>query len=120
MQKQILIVDDDPLYLDLVRDVVESHHHVALPASGATSASDLLEKSNVDVIISDIQMPGTDGFVFYESVRENPAHTSTPFIFLTGSVDRALLNRVPAEPFVRLVHKSNLVTELSRVLTQLK
>lgn len=85
---RILIVDDDPMFLDLLEG--------GLAASGfdevvrATSADDALElidsqEDLFDCFILDILMPGTDGIELCASIRSRPDCRSAPIIMLTST-----------------------------------
>lgn len=56
-------------------------------ASGETALS-VLQESCPDLIISDVMMPGMDGFALYEQVRANPEWSQIPFIFVTARGQR--------------------------------
>ncbi len=87
---KILLVDDDPVILDLLQLVLrqEDHHHVEVVASGA-GALDILSRAEdaFDILILDIAMPEMDGVCLCEKVRKMPAYRSTPIIMLTAKVD---------------------------------
>jgi two-component system, chemotaxis family, CheB/CheR fusion protein len=42
------------------------------------------EGSELDLVISDISMPGMDGYAFLQTLRESPRHLTTPAIAITG------------------------------------
>jgi len=80
----ILTVEDDPEYLDMLQVALQSLGHTIVIAHEGTEALKALETHPVDVIVSDVKMPGMDGVAFHEQVREKPQYRNTPFIFLTG------------------------------------
>ena len=58
MHEQILLlVDDDPLYIDLVREILSTKNFTVIAASNGAAALALLQKHRVTMIISDIDMP---------------------------------------------------------------
>ncbi|WP_132559072.1 response regulator [Rhizobium sullae] len=77
----VAIVDDDPRVLESLEELLESAGYVARSFSSAGSlfASGL---SGVDVLITDIGMPGMDGFELRDLVRE--AHPDLPVFLITG------------------------------------
>ncbi|GAB4371949.1 MAG: hypothetical protein Kow0042_15000 [Calditrichia bacterium] len=88
MSEKILIVDDNPHVLKLLRISLEK---AGYEVSTATNGDEGLEKANEiqpDLIISDIMMPDTDGIEFCWMVRENSSVPMVPFIFLTSLEDR--------------------------------
>ena len=80
---RVLVVDDEADSRDLVRVVLEkSHAQVTTAASGAEALRELEHRSS-DVLLSDIGMPGLDGYQFIRAVRERgngvPAAALTAF-----------------------------------------
>ncbi|WP_144798192.1 hybrid sensor histidine kinase/response regulator [Halorubrum depositum] len=80
----VLHVDDDPSVLDLAEAYLERELD-AVAVTGVTSASDALDAldgERFDCIVSDYDMPGTDGLEFFERLRETDR--SIPFVLYTG------------------------------------
>ncbi len=89
-QDRILIVDDEPLVLEFLSDVLTREGFTVSQASRAQQALDLLASEPHGLILCDIRMPGMDGYELLKSVvRHNPG---TDVILMTGygSVDGAL------------------------------
>ncbi len=84
---RILAVEDEPEYLEMLQDVMKSLGHSITLAGGGEEALAILDRQPIDVIISDVAMPGMDGLRFHNLVRGREAHRNTPFIFLTGVDD---------------------------------
>ena len=81
---QILLVEDDPVMAEGIRDVLELGGHAVSIASDGVEGLMALAQTRRDLIISDVKMPRMDGFRFYQAVRANPAWVFIPFIFLTA------------------------------------
>ena len=92
-QLTILVVEDEPGILRIVTYLLEEHGYNVLQATEGLSALALVERQSPDLIISDIKMPGMDGFTLCERVRANPALVQTPFIFLTAREQRSDMRR---------------------------
>ncbi|TVQ09524.1 MAG: DNA-binding response regulator [Leptolyngbya sp. DLM2.Bin27] len=80
----VLIVDDDPvLQMALTRRLQAQDFEVITAASGQ-EALDVLRARPVDVVVSDVIMPGMDGFEFCHRLRSSPEGEMVPFIFLSS------------------------------------
>jgi CheY-like chemotaxis protein len=84
---RILAVEDDAEYLEMLQVTLQSLGHTIVIAHDGTEALKALETQPIDVIVSDVKMPGMDGVEFHQRVREKPEYRNTPFIFLTGISD---------------------------------
>ena len=81
----IMVVEDDTELRDLFCAVLTERGYQTLPAADGMEALDILEHSYVDLIISDIMMPGTDGFAFARNVRQVNEHI--PILFMSARDD---------------------------------
>ena len=80
----ILIVDDDPLNRVVLENTLADEYTTSLCAT-AEAALDFLESHTVDLIISDIRMPGMSGYDLLEKLKENQSTYSIPFIIISAS-----------------------------------
>ena len=78
----ILVVDDDPDILAILKSRLVSNGYRVFTASGVDEAMELLGNRNMDLLISDVQMPGKGGLELLEEVRNQ--QRILPVIFLTG------------------------------------
>ncbi|HYB62187.1 MAG TPA: DUF4388 domain-containing protein [Methylomirabilota bacterium] len=83
---QVLIVDDNPLILDLMRRGVEAHCEVIATRDGADALLRAVEHPP-DLIICDYRMPGVDGRQLYEKLRARENTRHIPFIFVASRSD---------------------------------
>jgi signal transduction histidine kinase/ligand-binding sensor domain-containing protein/CheY-like chemotaxis protein/AraC-like DNA-binding protein len=81
----LLIVDDHPDTLDFLKINLNSSFAI-LTAQNGKEAFGLLSKNKVNLIISDIMMPGMDGIEFCEKVNHHPKYSHIPFILLTAKI----------------------------------
>ena len=82
--QQILITDDDPKLLTLLKSSLQKEGYVTIEAINGKSALEQLKTEHPDLILADVTMPKMDGFELCQHVRENPATDNIPFIFLTA------------------------------------
>jgi CheY-like chemotaxis protein/two-component sensor histidine kinase len=83
---KVLVVDDEPDARALVKRLLENCRATVLTASNATDALDLVRRDRPDVLVSDIGMPGLDGFALIRQLRSlghNEGGT-TPAIAMTA------------------------------------
>jgi two-component system KDP operon response regulator KdpE len=78
---KILIVDDEPHLVKLVRSNLEAQHFKVISAMDGVSALAMVEKEGPDLVILDIMLPGMDGFDVLQKIRE---FSSVPVIMLTA------------------------------------
>ena len=76
----VLVVDDDPALLKLMRDSLALADYQVITASDGKAALELIEHSQPALVILDIMMPGMDGFQVCERVRQ---FSQVPIIMLT-------------------------------------
>ncbi len=81
---RVLHVDDDPDFADLTMAFLEreSDSFDIETATSATSGLAVIEGRKPDCVVSDYDMPGTNGLEFLETIRET--YTDLPFILFTG------------------------------------
>jgi signal transduction histidine kinase len=81
----ILIVDDQPTNLKLLRAQLEAEGHVVAEAVNGIEGLAVLGRQGTDAVISDILMPQMDGYRFCSEVRKDPRFSRIPFIFYTAT-----------------------------------
>jgi signal transduction histidine kinase/ActR/RegA family two-component response regulator len=83
---RVLVVDDDADARELLATILESHGAVVLPAADARQALEKLRVERPDVLMSDIGMPGIDGYELIRRVRALPPEQggATPALALTA------------------------------------
>ncbi|MBR1771096.1 MAG: response regulator [Lachnospiraceae bacterium] len=86
-RKHVLVIDDDPMMLKIVKDHLHDNYDVATAPSGKI-AYKFLEKKHTDIILLDYQMPDEDGPTVLKNLRKQFDMSKTPVLFLTGVADR--------------------------------
>lgn len=82
----ILIVDDDTLYLEVLRDLLEDSYLIHVAQTGP-SAIVLAEDIKPDIILLDVVIPGMTGYEVFSALQENEATRHIPVIFISGLTD---------------------------------
>jgi DNA-binding response OmpR family regulator len=84
----ILVVDDNHKTLKLLKAVLSKHGHSVITSDNAPEALSLLSQTPIDLILSDMMMPGMNGAEFCEAVRkEEEQHIPIIFLSARSSVD---------------------------------
>ena len=82
---EILVVDDSAEYLSLLKEVLFSSGYSIHTAANGIAACEILTTTEIDLIVSDVQMPKMDGIRFHEFTREIERYKKTPFVFLSAA-----------------------------------
>lgn len=79
---QILVVEDDRELCDLFCTVLTDNGYTAVPAADGIAAFDVLDSTNIDLIVSDVMMPRMDGFEMTRELRD--AGYTMPILMITA------------------------------------
>jgi CheY-like chemotaxis protein/two-component sensor histidine kinase len=111
---KVLVVDNEPDARDLVQNMLEQCGALVETASSTAEALSFLEQSKPDVLVSDIGMPGEDGYDLIRRVRAQESGASLPAVALTAYVGeedrRRALSAGYQEHLAKPVKLSRLVT----------
>jgi DNA-binding response OmpR family regulator len=83
MPAKILIVDDDPDMVELLRMALTEAGYSACSAATGTEALAEAQRSSPDLVVLDLLLPEMNGFNVCENLRRNPATASVPIIMIT-------------------------------------
>lgn len=119
---RVLVVDDDPDTLTVVRMMLENAGYELETADSVKSALEAARRFVPDVIVSDIGLPEADGFEFLKRVREETLLAAAPVIALTGyatTIDReAVLGAGFAAHLAKPIEPRALVAALDDALNK--
>jgi DNA-binding NarL/FixJ family response regulator len=82
--KRLLLIDDDPNLILLVKDYLEFRGYEVVTAENGREALELLEQDTPDMIICDVMMPEMDGYSLVEHVRKDVRMNWIPVLFLSA------------------------------------
>jgi two-component system, NtrC family, response regulator AtoC len=85
---RILVVDDDPVLLENVSELLTEEGYEAISASNGADAVALAKARAPELVVCDIAMPRMDGYQVLATLRAHPATTHLPFIFLSARAER--------------------------------
>ena len=89
MSKRLLVVDDEPNLLRAVAACLKAENYEVSTARSAFEALMQLAEAVPDLIISDIRMPGMDGYKLARQLRASPRTALVPIVFLTAKDETA-------------------------------
>lgn len=79
----VLIVDEDELFRQVYGKSLSKAGYIVLFANGATEAIELIGKETVNLIVSEVLLPGKNGLRLVKDIRVQTASNNIPVIFLT-------------------------------------
>lgn len=84
--KLVLLVDDEPAILSTTKAGLADRGFSVKTVGGAEDAIKVIHSMKPSIVVSDLVMPGTNGFELFQEVKKDKEFTKLPFVFLT-SVD---------------------------------
>lgn len=84
LRPSVLVVDDTPDNLFLMKNLLQDHYRVKVASSGEQALRIAASDSPPDMILLDIMMPGMDGYEVCRQLKRSPATIDIPVIFLTA------------------------------------
>ncbi|MBR2530724.1 MAG: response regulator [Lachnospiraceae bacterium] len=85
--RTILVIDDDPDFLHIIKRWLSESFTVDCSHSGAAALA-YLDRKRPDLILLDYEMPGMNGEQVMQRIRSNPSNDRVPIVFLTGKNDK--------------------------------
>ncbi len=85
--KTVLLIDDEILWLDLIREALAGESYHVITANGGEAALRKLQRKKPDLIVSDVRMPEINGFDLFEKVKSNPKLRAIPYVFMSSIDD---------------------------------
>ena len=120
--RRLLLIDDDPNLILLVKDYLEFRGYEVVTAENGREALEVLEHDLPDMIICDVMMPEMDGYALVSKVREDPRTDWIPVLFLSAkgqSQDRVKGLNIGADVYmVKPFEPEELVAQVESSLKQ--
>jgi DNA-binding NtrC family response regulator len=111
----LLLVDDDQTLLDILVELFSGEHRCDAAAT-AEEGFDLLRSNGYDLVVTDISMPGLSGESLLGFIKTNSP--ATPVIFISGSRDRDLAQRLRVKGAACFLSKPFDLAEIRRTVEQ--
>lgn len=82
--ENVLIVEDNPELLSFIQKRLIANNYKVFTATSGNDALRILEEQYIDIVVSDVMMPGIDGFQLLNQIKENHHYSHIPVILLTA------------------------------------
>ena len=118
-KSKIMIVDDEHISLAMTEHILQTAYNVVCATSGE-DALRLFSREEPDMVLSDLRMPGMNGFELQQTLQEQSGHR-IPFMFMTADMDQEVESKgfeIGALDFIRKPFRADVL--LSRVSNILK
>ncbi len=117
--KEILIIDDDIMTLQILKKQLEKYYDVQIENAGYRLIKKI-EDYHMDLILLDIEMPIMNGKQVFEELRNIPKYQQIPVIFLTGVAEPQLVMQLMQEGaagyLVKTAGKDEMLKKIEKVL----
>ena len=86
-QKQILIVDDEPIWLKVLTQLLQTKGYQVKEAASGADALNTLKSYEPDLILLDVRMPDMNGFDLLDHIKKLPRLATKPVVFVSAMDD---------------------------------
>ncbi len=86
-QKQILIVDDEPIWLKVLTQLLQTKGYIVREAASGADALNTLKSYEPDLILLDVRMPDMNGFDLLDHIKKLPKLAAKPVVFVSAMDD---------------------------------
>lgn len=122
---KVLIVDDEDINIDLLKNALESEYEIFVAKNGI-NCIDIMKKIKPGIVLLDILMPEKDGFSTLEMIKKNSDIADIPIIFITALRDSSNVTKAfemgaedyITKPFNSLEVKARVKTHIEKNLAQ--
>ncbi|MCX5665659.1 MAG: response regulator [Candidatus Omnitrophica bacterium] len=103
MPKKILVTDDSPTIVAMIKELLESNGYAVVTAVDGQEALDKAKQEKPDLIVLDLMLPKIDGYKVCAMLKFDKNYSKIPIIILTaraGESDKELGTEVRADAYV--------------------
>jgi CheY-like chemotaxis protein len=101
----VYFIDDSATMREVIKIAFRREELDVITCHDASSAIDMMEHSAPDVVISDVIMPGRDGYEVCQYIKQHPRYAQTPVILMSGVVNKGVAERAFAVHANELIRK---------------
>ena len=114
--KKILLVDDENILLEMIRDGLKRHGYEVITANNGEAALRELHSQKIDAICTDVKMPGLNGRQLYDWIRTSHPYAARRTIFMTGDIINQSLQLFLEQEQLVCLNKPFAVGDLRRAI----
>jgi CheY-like chemotaxis protein/signal recognition particle receptor subunit beta len=120
----ILVIDGDPKNLQILKESLESSGFRVTTCSNGNEAWGLIQSRRHDIIVTEVDIPGLNGFELLDKIQKDPAAASVPLVFLTNR--RNLEDRLKSlrsgvkDYMIKPLHVKEVIARLHMILRRLE
>ena len=121
MAKKILLVDDEPELLEMVKIRLEANNYEVITASDGQEGLDKAKREKPDIIILDIMLPRMDGYKVCGLLKADTRHNKIPIIMFTARAqesDEKLGKELGADAYITKPFEPQVLLEKIRKLLE--
>jgi DNA-binding NtrC family response regulator len=116
MSSKILLVDDEPAMLKMLKWRLETQGYEVISALSGLEALDKIDHTAVDFVITDVRMPMMDGLTLVRRIKQQ--HRYTPCIVMSGHGDMEMSDLAEQAGACGYIHKPIRFEELNGLIQQ--
>ena len=120
MGKKILVIEDDPSTLRLIKYTLQQEGYQVLIASNGLDGMRKAQSGEIDLIILDVLLPGIDGFEICHRLRGDPQTAQLPILMISGKareIDKATGLKMGADDYItKPWHRPELLDKIAAML----
>jgi CheY-like chemotaxis protein len=109
----VLIVDDEPAILDLLRSVLEDEGFTVMTASNGAAALYLIQQTPIALVLTDLMMPLVSGIDLARQLHSNPQTASIPLLLMSAAMPQQV-----STIFAAVIHKPFAVDTVVSIVRQ--
>jgi two-component system chemotaxis sensor kinase CheA len=102
---KVLLVDDSAFFRDMLAPLIRAAGFQVVAVGSGAQALAAAKPGAVDLVVTDVEMPGMDGFALAQALRSNPSTAAMPIIALSAMVSADAIERGRAAGFYDFVAK---------------
>lgn len=119
MSKLILVVDDFNSTRQVIRSILEKEGHQVLLAENGEAALEHLNKRNVELVLTDLNMPGMNGIELVKAIRKSEKYYRVPVLMLTTEMNNEKIRTAQNAGITGLIKKPFQTGDFIRMINRI-